>query len=67
MNRETQTDNVSTVFMAPINLAILHYYGSLLEDLKACSVEPVVTLYHWDLPLQDTHSGWESLALVKRF
>ncbi|KAL8190917.1 UNVERIFIED_CONTAM: hypothetical protein K2H54_065797 [Gekko kuhli] len=54
---------------APANPAALRYYGSLLEGLKARGVEPVVTLYHWDLPqaLQDAHGGWESPALVERF
>lgn len=54
---------------APANPAAIAYYERLLEGLKARGVEPVVTLYHWDLPqpLQDAHGGWQSPALADHF
>nr|XP_020644190.1 klotho [Pogona vitticeps] len=54
---------------APVNLAGLRYYARLLTGLRQRGVEPVVTLYHWDLPqhLQDRYGGWENPALVALF
>src|SRR5204862_2922607 len=42
----------------------VHHYSRLIDAL----VEPVVTLYHWDLPqaLQDD-GGWRSRDTVERF
>ncbi|KAK1342205.1 hypothetical protein QTO34_016963, partial [Cnephaeus nilssonii] len=47
----------------------LRYYRRLLERLRELGVQPVVTLYHWDLPqrLQDAHGGWASRALADHF
>ncbi|XP_062983790.1 klotho [Elgaria multicarinata webbii] len=54
---------------APANLAGVRYYVRLLSGLRQLGVEPVVTLYHWDLPqhLQDAYGGWENPALVDLF
>ncbi|XP_075419670.1 klotho [Tenrec ecaudatus] len=47
----------------------LRYYRRLLGRLRELGVQPVVTLYHWDLPqrLQDAHGGWASRALADLF
>lgn len=47
----------------------VEYYKSLIAGLKRIRVEPVVTLYHWDLPesLQNAHGGWSHPALVDLF
>ncbi|CAO2630680.1 Kl [Lemmus lemmus] len=47
----------------------LRYYRRLLERLRELGVQPVVTLYHWDLPqsLQDAYGGWANRALVDHF
>nr|XP_012804566.2 klotho [Jaculus jaculus] len=47
----------------------LRYYRRLLERLRELGVQPVVTLYHWDLPqrLQDVYGGWASRALADHF
>jgi beta-glucosidase len=42
-----------------LNRKGLDFYQGLVEALLAAGIEPVLTLYHWDLPqgLQD-HGGW---------
>lgn len=46
-----------------------NYYRALIKRLKENRVEPVVTLYHWDLPdhLQQTLGGWSNPELVGIF
>ena len=46
----------------------LAFYTSLCEDLIANGIEPVATLYHWDLPqaLEDT-GGWLNRKTVDAF
>ncbi|XP_062870862.1 klotho [Trichomycterus rosablanca] len=47
----------------------VEYYTSLIRGLKRMGVEPVVTLYHWDLPdsLQSAYGGWSNPLLVDLF
>ncbi|CAH2225089.1 klotho [Pelobates cultripes] len=51
------------------NEAGLNYYINLIKRLKEHSIEPVVTLYHWDLPqrLQDLYGGWVNESMVGIF
>ncbi|XP_061055480.1 lactase/phlorizin hydrolase [Eubalaena glacialis] len=51
-----------------INEAGLNYYMRLIDTLQAASIQPQVTIYHWDLPqaLQDV-GGWENETVVQRF
>ena len=46
----------------------LDFYRSLVDELLAHGIEPVVTLYHWDLPqaLED-EGGWTVRATAERF
>nr|XP_020476086.1 klotho [Monopterus albus] len=46
-----------------------NYYRTLIKKLKEIRVQPVVTLYHWDLPdhLQQTFGGWSNPELVEIF
>ncbi|KAM6983350.1 klotho [Tautogolabrus adspersus] len=46
-----------------------NYYRTLIQRLKEISVQPIVTLYHWDLPdhLQQTLGGWSNPELVEIF
>ncbi|WP_261806236.1 glycoside hydrolase family 1 protein [Lapidilactobacillus luobeiensis] len=51
------------------NEAGLKFYDDLINDLIAHKIEPVVTIYHWDLPqaLQDEYGGWESRQIIPDF
>lgn len=46
-----------------------NYYRTLIKKLKEIPVQPVVTLYHWDLPehLQRSLGGWTNPQLVDIF
>lgn len=52
-----------------VNEAGLKFYDDLINDLIAHQIEPVVTIYHWDLPqaLQDEYGGWESREIIADF
>ncbi|KAJ6655384.1 hypothetical protein lerEdw1_005442 [Lerista edwardsae] len=47
----------------------LQYYNHLLDALALRQIEPVVTLYHWDLPLvlQEKYGGWKNESLIEVF
>lgn len=51
------------------NLAAVNHYHRLITRLKALHLEPIVTLYHWDLPqvLQEEFGGWTNIRLVQIF
>lgn len=53
----------------PVNPAGLQFYVDLVDELLKNGVEPVLTLYHWDLPqaLQDKYGGWESREIIPAF
>lgn len=47
----------------------LDFYHELIDELIANDIEPVLTIYHWDLPqkLQDEYGGWESRKIIEDF
>ena len=51
-----------------VNRAGLDFYARLVDKLLAARIQPVLTLYHWDLPqpLQDL-GGWTSRDTASRF
>jgi beta-glucosidase len=52
----------------PVNEEGIDYYRRLVAGLRARGIEPVVTLYHWDLPqpLEDS-GGWPRRETAERF
>jgi beta-glucosidase len=46
----------------------LDFYRALVDELMASGIEPIVTLYHWDLPqaLEDA-GGWPARDTAGRF
>lgn len=52
-----------------VNEKGIQFYENLIDELLKYKIEPVLTLYHWDLPqaLQDLYGGWESREVVEDF
>lgn len=51
-----------------INPEGLKFYSDLIDKLLAVGIEPLVTLYHWDLPLWvDKEGGWLSYDIIEYF
>ncbi|XP_056345160.1 beta-klotho [Oenanthe melanoleuca] len=47
----------------------LQYYNTLIDSLLHRNIDPVVTLYHWDLPLmlQEKYGGWKNESMIDIF
>ena len=47
----------------------VQYYHDLIDELKAAGIEPIVTLYHYDLPwaLVERYDGWIDRQVVADF
>jgi beta-glucosidase len=53
---------------AKVNQKGVEFYDNLVNELLENQIEPVITLYHWDLPLSLQKIGsWESRKVVDAF
>ncbi|EUJ30395.1 Aryl-phospho-beta-D-glucosidase BglC [Listeria grayi] len=52
-----------------VNEAGIAFYDNLINELIKHHIEPVLTLYHWDIPqaLFDEYGGWESRQVIDDF
>lgn len=51
-----------------INKKGVQFYNNLINELIDNDIEPYVTLYHWDLPIElNKLGGWESYETVDAF
>lgn len=52
-----------------VNEKGLEFYDNLIDELLKYGIEPVLTLYHWDIPqaLQDKYLGWEGRQVIEDF
>ena len=51
-----------------INSKGLQFYSDLVDELKKSGIEPLVTIYHWDLPLWvHKKGGWLSKKIIPLF
>lgn len=51
-----------------INPRGVKYYHRLIDALKLAGIEPMVTLYHWDLPQAlENDGGWLNYTTVEHF
>ncbi len=52
-----------------VNQKGVEYYHNLINELKANGIEPIVTIYHYDLPmaLVEKYGGWLNRQVVEDF
>ena len=52
-----------------VNQKGIDFYDDLINELIKHKIEPVITIYHWDLPqaLQDLYNGWEGREIIEDF
>lgn len=52
----------------PVNQPGLDYYKRLTDTLLEANIRPLVTLYHWDMPLGlADRGGWTNRDMIARF
>ncbi|GAA1876772.1 GH1 family beta-glucosidase [Lapillicoccus jejuensis] len=52
----------------PVNAAGLAFYDRLVDELLGAGIQPIVTLYHWDLPQElEDGGGWAARSTAEAF
>lgn len=52
-----------------VNEAGLAFYDRLIDELLQYKIEPIITIYHWDVPqkLMERYGAWESREIIEDF
>ena len=51
-----------------VNPEAVRFYNDVIDELLACGIEPFVTLFHFDMPLElQQAGGWESREVVDAY
>ena len=52
-----------------INFLAINHYNKVIDELIRNGIEPLVTLYHWDLPehLDEKYNGWLNKQVIADF
>jgi 6-phospho-beta-glucosidase len=52
-----------------VNTVGLKFYSDLIDELIKHDIEPIITIYHWDVPqaLMDLYGAWESREIINDF
>ena len=54
--------------LGPVNPAAVAHYRQFITDLKSAGIQPMLTLYHWDMPASlAAAGGWENRASIDWF
>ena len=52
-----------------VNPKGIEFYNNLINELKAAGIEPIVTIYHYDMPcwVDEKYGGWHNRAIIDEF
>ncbi len=51
-----------------VNPEAVDFYRSVIQELRACGIEPFVNLFHFDMPLElQEEGGWENRDVVDAY
>ena len=54
--------------LGPVNPAAVAHYRQFITDLKAAGIQPMLTLYHWDMPASlAAAGGWDNRDSIQWF